>query len=214
MGEKQANWATSLQEYDLKITLAQIVRGQGLCKLVVDSVQEQQSQTDMLIEDQSPIYCVQNPTNYWYDNIKFYLIHGSTPHHLDPKKMRALRLNSAPFHLVNGMLFRKKIDEILMHYLARDEAYKVLSELHAGESGGNFGGDTTTHKVLRAGYYCPTLFKDAHTLCRKCVICQKASGRVHKAAFSLQPVSVDFPFHNGVLTSLAQLNPPPHSSIN
>jgi hypothetical protein len=37
LGEKRANWVTSLQEYDLEITPAQIVRGQGLCKLVVDS---------------------------------------------------------------------------------------------------------------------------------------------------------------------------------
>jgi hypothetical protein len=33
LGEKRANWVTSLQEYDLEITPAQIVRGQGLCKL-------------------------------------------------------------------------------------------------------------------------------------------------------------------------------------
>ena len=37
LGEKRANWVTSLQEYDLEITLAQIMRGQGLCKLVFDS---------------------------------------------------------------------------------------------------------------------------------------------------------------------------------
>ena len=100
LGEKQANWVTSLQEYDLEITLTQIVRGQGLCKLVVDSVEEQHSQTDMLIEDrhnQSQICCVQNSTNFWYDDINFYLTHGSVPHHLDPKKRRALRLKSAPF---------------------------------------------------------------------------------------------------------------------
>jgi hypothetical protein len=37
LGEKRANWVTSLQEYDLEITPAQIVRGQRLCKLVADS---------------------------------------------------------------------------------------------------------------------------------------------------------------------------------
>jgi hypothetical protein len=42
LGEKRANWVTSLQEYDLEITPAQIVRGQGLCKLVTDSATEQQ----------------------------------------------------------------------------------------------------------------------------------------------------------------------------
>jgi hypothetical protein len=40
LGEKRVNWMTLLQEYDLEITPAQIVRGQGLCKLVVDSVEE------------------------------------------------------------------------------------------------------------------------------------------------------------------------------
>jgi hypothetical protein len=29
----------------------------------------------------------------------------------------------------------------------------VLDELHSGDAGGHFGGDTTTHKVLRVGYY-------------------------------------------------------------
>jgi hypothetical protein len=37
LGEKRANWVTSLQEFDLEITPTWIVRGQGLCKLVVDS---------------------------------------------------------------------------------------------------------------------------------------------------------------------------------
>ena len=81
-----------------------------------------------------------------------------------------------------------------MHCLEKDEVDKVLLELHPGEAGGNFCGDTTTHKVLRAGYYWPTLFKYVHALCRKCVICQKASTRIQKPAFPLQPVSVDSPF--------------------
>ena len=40
-----------------------------------------------------------------------------------------------------------------MHCLEEDEEEKVLLELHVGEAGGNFGGDTTAHKVLREGYY-------------------------------------------------------------
>jgi hypothetical protein len=61
----------------------------------------------------------------------------------------------------------------------------VLAELHVGEAGGHFGGDNTTHKFLRVGYYWPTLFKDAHTLSCKCVICQKAAERVKNVAFPL-----------------------------
>jgi hypothetical protein len=46
LGEKRANWVTSLQEFDLEITSTQIVRGQGLCKLVVDSETKQQEVND------------------------------------------------------------------------------------------------------------------------------------------------------------------------
>ena len=34
LGEKRANWVTTLQEYDLEIKTAKIVRGQGFCRLL------------------------------------------------------------------------------------------------------------------------------------------------------------------------------------
>lgn len=36
LGEKRANWVTTLQEYDLEIKPSKIVMGQGLCKLVAE----------------------------------------------------------------------------------------------------------------------------------------------------------------------------------
>jgi hypothetical protein len=47
LGEKRENWVTCLQECDIEITPAQIVRGQGLCKLVTDSMVRQQEENDM-----------------------------------------------------------------------------------------------------------------------------------------------------------------------
>jgi hypothetical protein len=145
-----------LQEYDLEITPAQIVRGQGLCKLVFDSEIGQQEDSDTSNPEQrnqSLIGCAQNLVNPWYDDIRFCLEHESAPRHLDPAKRRALRLNSTSFHLVNGILFRQNFDGVLMRCLEKDEAEKVLLELHEGESGGQFGCETTAHKVLRASYY-------------------------------------------------------------
>jgi hypothetical protein len=197
LGEKRANWVTSLKEYDLEISPAQIVRGQGLCKLVDDSAtghQEESDKSNLGQHDQNLICCVQNPVSPWYDDIRFFLEHGSSPHHLNPTKRREVRLNSTSFHLVNGILFRQSFDGVLMCCLEKDEAKKVLLELQGGEAGVHFCGDTTSHKVLRAGYYWPTLFRDAHALCRNCTICQKASGQLQKPAFPLQPVSVDSPF--------------------
>eukprot|EP00253_Pinus_taeda_P036253 PITA_36253 len=35
--------------------------------------------------------------------------------------------------------------------------------MHDGPIGGLYGGETTNHKILGAGYYWPTVFRDSHT---------------------------------------------------
>jgi hypothetical protein len=63
-------------------------------------------------------------------------------------------------------LFRRNYDGVLLRCLEKQDADKVLKELHDGLTGGNFAGETTTHKILRVGYYWPTVFKDAHAYSR------------------------------------------------
>jgi hypothetical protein len=46
---------------------------------------------------------------------------------------------------------------MLLRFLEK-EVEKVLKELHNGPMGGNCLVETTAHKILRAGYYWPTLF--------------------------------------------------------
>jgi hypothetical protein len=63
LGEKRANWVTSFQEYDIEITPTQIVRGQGLCKLVANSAVGQQEENNMSNprqHNQNAICCTQN----------------------------------------------------------------------------------------------------------------------------------------------------------
>jgi hypothetical protein len=111
---------TSLQEYDLEIVLAQIVRDQGLCKLVVDSVEIPKIQTttpDENMHNEAQICCTQTVPNSWYNDIIFYLLHGTTPRNLDPKNKRALRLRYASFQLINDILFQKNFYGVFMHCL-------------------------------------------------------------------------------------------------
>jgi hypothetical protein len=135
-------------------------------------------------------------------------MHGSDPHNIDPKNRRALRLKSASFQLINDILFRKNFDGVFLRCLEKEESEKVLAELHSGDADGHFGGDKTTHKVLRAGYYWSALFKYAHLLSHKCVIYQKGPGWVKKEAFALQPITVDAPFQQWGLDIIGPINPP------
>jgi hypothetical protein len=83
----------------------------------------------------------------------------------------------------------------------------VLKELHDGPVGGHFAGNTTAHKILRAGYYWPTLFKDAHTHARNCKTCQISAGKEKRAAIPLQPVTVSRPFEQWGLDIIGEITP-------
>ena len=135
-----------------------------------------------------------------------FLLHSTAPAHLDAKRKRALQLKYVPSYLVNNMLLRENFNSVLLRCLELDDANKVLAEFHFGPLGGHYRGDTTTHKVLRDGYYWPTLFKDAHVVSHKCEICQKVVGRMKNDSFPLHPVSMESPFHQWGLDIIGQIN--------
>ena len=91
--------------------------------------------------------------------------------------------------------------------MEKDYAKHILTELHDGPTGGHFIGETTAHKVLRAGYYWLTLFKDAHPHARKFQIFQVNAGREKRPAFPLQLVKVQNPFEQWGLDVVGEINP-------
>ena len=64
--------------------------------------------------------------------------------------------------MIDGVLYWHNYDKVLLTCLEEYNTKHILTELHDGLAGGNFSGETTAHKVLREGYYWPTLFRYAH----------------------------------------------------
>ena len=100
------------------------------------------------------------------------------------------------------LFLEKNYDGVLLRSLEQEDAAKVVKKLHDGPARGNVLGDTTAHKILRAGYYWTTLFKDAHAYVRKCNTFQRSGGRQVRVARPLQPIVVSEPFEHGELTLL------------
>eukprot|EP00253_Pinus_taeda_P024466 PITA_24466 len=88
----------------------------------------------------------------------------------------------------------KQIFQRCLRCLEKTEAEKVLQELHDGPTGRYYVGDAIAHKILHAGYYLPTLFKDSHSYVKKCQICQTTAGRQKKPSMPLQPINIEQPF--------------------
>lgn len=208
LGEKRENWVTALQEYDLEIKPAKIVRGQGFCRLLSGGFNIPESEDTDHEQEINQISTTNSESQY--ADLIFYLKNGYAPPNLSYKNKRAIILKEFFFTIINDVIFRKNYDSILLRCLEKPEAQKVLQELHDGPAGGHFGADTTTHKIIHAGYYWPTLFKDAHEYVRKCINCQTTSGRQSKPTFPLQPVNIEQPFEQWGLDIIGEITP--HSS--
>jgi len=65
----------------------------------------------------------------------------------------------------------------MLRFLKPQDTEKVLRDFHDGLEAGNYVGDKTAHKVMRASYYWPTLFKDTHAYARKFPSCQRCVDR-------------------------------------
>eukprot|EP00253_Pinus_taeda_P026666 PITA_26666 len=203
VGEKRANWVTALQEYDIEIKPTNIVRGQGFCKLLAGALQIYEFPSvevqvcEVSLNDEQSLYA----------DIIYYLKNGYAPSYLNYIKKRALRLKAKQYQLINDILFRMNYDFVLLRCLEKSEADKVLQELHDGPARGHYAGDATAHKILRAGYYCPTLSKDSHSYVRKCQVCQTTAGRQKKPSLPLQPVKIDQPFSQWGLDIIGEIVP-------
>jgi hypothetical protein len=103
------------------------------------------------------------------------------------------------------MLFRVNYDGVPSIFIVCEDVDRVLKELHDGHVGGNFMGNNTTHKILRAGYYWSTLFRDAHTYARNCKTCQISAGRVKRLVVPLQTMAISEPFKQWGLDIIGEI---------
>ena len=89
-----------------------------------------------------------------------------------------------------------------------DEVFDILKEYHNGQCGGNFADRRTTHKVLRTGYYWPTIFKYAKKFVQACDSCQRAGHPGQSDEMPLKPQLVIESFERWALEFFGPISPP------
>ena len=98
----------------------------------------------------------------WYADIVHFLLHLQCPAHLDKKAARSLKLKATKYCLINQQLHWKDLGGVLLRCLEKPEIEEVISELHEGACGGHKYWKATAYKILRSGYYWPSLFSDVY----------------------------------------------------
>ncbi len=84
---------------------------------------------------------------------------------------------SRNYSMIGNQLYFKGRDGVLRQAIGKRDTSCLLYEFHDGFCGGHFAGRITAEMILQAGYYWPTLFKDAHDYCRSYDVCQAYAQR-------------------------------------
>ena len=96
----------------------------------------------------------------WMDPIWDYIIDGRLPD--DPKEAAKIRTRSSRFTNHKGSLYKRGFFTPILKCIAGKDTKYVLREVHEGICGNHIEARALVGKVLRQGYYWPTILRDAH----------------------------------------------------
>ncbi|KAK9073810.1 hypothetical protein SSX86_006404 [Deinandra increscens subsp. villosa] len=142
-------------------------------------------------EDATEIQDPEKALESWTSPIIKYIQSGEIPKDENP---RAFRTKVVPYIILNNTLYRKSLAGPYLRCLEKPEALQVVQDIHAGDCGNHTGGRALFSKILRTGYFWPTMKKDAMDFSQKCDACQRHSNILHQPAEPLHPIVSPWPF--------------------
>eukprot|EP00253_Pinus_taeda_P014563 PITA_14563 len=173
-----------LQEFDITI-----VDRPGKENVVVDFLSRIKTDENTLVDDSIPdeyLFAV-SAHSPWYADIANYLVAGKLPSHLSHREKSKIIQQSARYSWISGCLFHTGLDQEIRRCMREDEVYDILKACHDGPCGVHFANKRRAHKVLRMGYYWPSLFRDAKKYVRACDSCQRMGEPNHRDEMPLNP---------------------------
>ncbi|XP_029128237.1 uncharacterized protein LOC109802001 [Cajanus cajan] len=128
----------------------------------------------------------------WMTDIWNFIVNGSEP--ADPTESRKIQTQAARYSVVARELYQRGFSTPLLKCIDQQQAEYVIREVQDGICGSHSGRRTLSAKILRAGYYWPTLKLDCADYVKKCVQCQKHGNLIHASATELHSISSPWPF--------------------
>ena len=74
---------------------------------------------------------------------------------------RKLKVQALRFVIIKDVLYKRGFSYLYLKCLGPEEAEYIMREVHEGICGNHSGAQSLVHKLIRAGYYWPTMQKGA-----------------------------------------------------
>ena len=126
----------------------------------------------------------------WFADYTNYLASGILKKGLSHYQRSKFFSELKRYYWENPYLLKMCPDGMIRRCVSGDETRKILDECHHGPTGGHYGPSTTAKKVFDAGFYWPTIFKEAYTLVQNCDACQKSDNLSRRDEMPQQGIQV------------------------
>ena len=107
---------------------------------------------------------------------------------------RKLKFQALQFVLIKDVLYKRGFSRSYLRCLSHEEADYVMREVHEGICGNHSGAQSLVHKLIRAGYYWPTMMKNAQAYVKACDKCQRFNNLIRQPSEELTPMTAPWPF--------------------
>ena len=114
-------------------------------------------QVSLLIDDEANVQEINSKEN-WTTPLTAYLRSGTLPDEKDAAWK--LKVQASRFVLIKDVLYKRGFSRPYLRCLSHDEADNVMREVHKSICGNHSRARSLVHKLIRAGYYWPTMLKD------------------------------------------------------
>jgi hypothetical protein len=116
-------------------------------------------------------------------------------------------VHAVDYQLIAGQLYKFGLDSILRRCVLNHERQDIMWECHNGVVGGHVGGKAIAQKILQAGLWWATLFKDVKEYARSCNIYQRVGKPSRRDELPLQLVRALHAFEKWVVDFIGPINP-------
>ncbi|GJU17811.1 reverse transcriptase domain-containing protein [Tanacetum coccineum] len=173
-------WILLLQEFDIEIK-----DRKGTENVAADHlsrIENDESSDDSEVDDNFPretLMEINTKDEPWFADFANYLVADIIPKGMTYQQKNKFFSDLKHYLWEEPHLFKVCFDGMIRRYVFGPKARTILDQCHHGPTGGHYGPNVTTKKVLDSGFYWPTIIKDAHTLVQLCEACQK-TGNISK----------------------------------
>ena len=110
----------------------------------------------------------------------------------DIEEAKKIKKRAARFTILNDTLYKR--DMPYLNCFNEDKAKYIVEEIHQGVCGDHAGPRSLVSKVIRTGYFWPTIQMDAVKLVKKCDKCQRFGNVQRLPAEKLTTIASSWPF--------------------